>query len=390
MRYELASTSWDEEEVAAIERVLRGGRYTMGAHVQAFEEAFAAAIGRKFAVMVNSGSSANLVATAALTYRGHRPLQRGDEVVVPAIAWSTTYAPLQQHGLRLRFVDVDLDTLNMDVSRLAEAVTPRTRMVVGVSVLGNPAPLDVMRAFCDERGLIFFEDNCESMGARLNGRFTGTFGDVSTFSTFFSHQISTMEGGLLTTDDEELAALARAIRSHGWARDVPEDSPLAINRDDSSFPEAYRFILPGYNVRPLEIAGAIGSEQVKKMGAMLERRRRNAAQFVSRFSGDPRFVIQREHGESAWFGFTIVLNPAHGIDRRDVFQTLRAAGIEFRMITGGCFLRHPAIRFFDHDVVGHIVNANIAHDRGFFVGNHPRDLTSEIETLHGLLDRVGR
>ena len=193
--YDLASSTWDEEEQRVIERVFAEGRVTMGGNVRQFEERFAEKFGMKHAVMVNSGSSANLVAVAALFYRKDRPLQRGDEVIVPAISWSTTYHPLQQYGLRLRFVDVELDTLNIDVTKLEAALTPRTRLVVAVSILGNPAALDTIRAFYDAHDLILFEDNCESMGSTLGGKYCGTFGHVNTISTFFSHQISTMEGG---------------------------------------------------------------------------------------------------------------------------------------------------------------------------------------------------
>lgn len=385
MFYDLASTTWGPEEAAAISRLVNEGRFTMGEHVKRFEEAFAAKFGMKHAVMVNSGSSANLVGVAALFHVATRPLQAGDEVIVPAISWATTYHPLQQYGLKLRFIDVELDTLNIDVSRLEEALTPRTRMVVAVSILGNPAALDVMRRFCDRHGLYLFEDNCESMGASLNGKACGTFGDINTFSTFFSHHISTMEGGVLLTDSTEIDHLARAIRNHGWTRDVPEGSPLFERKSDSFF-EAYRFILPGYNVRPLEIAGAVGVEQLKKLDGLVETRRANAAQFVRHFQGDERFIIQRENGRSSWFSFTIILNPALGLDRARVMAAMREAGIGLRMITGGCFLRHEAIRFFNYDTVGEIVNANIAHDHGFFVGNHPRDLTQEITRLRDVLD----
>ena len=264
MFYDLASTSWDNDEVEAIRRVCESDQYTMGQEVRRFEESVAAKFGMKHAVMVNSGSSANLVGVAALCYKRERPLQRGDEVIVPAISWATTYHPLQQYGLRLRFVDIDLQTLNLDASQLEAALTPRTRMVVAVSILGNPAPLDVARAFCDTHGLYFFEDNCESMGATLGGRPCGTFGDVNTFSTFYSHHLSTMEGGLLLTDDTEIDHLARAIRNHGWARDVPDDSAINAGRHDDPFFEAYRFVLPGYNVRPLEICGAVGREQHRR------------------------------------------------------------------------------------------------------------------------------
>jgi CDP-6-deoxy-D-xylo-4-hexulose-3-dehydrase len=390
MFYDLASTTWGDEELAAIQRVCQSERYTMGEEVRRFEEAFAATFGLPHAVMVNSGSSANLVAVAALSYKRDRPLQRGDEVIVPAISWATTYHPLQQYGLRLRFVDVDLQTLNMDASQLEAALSARTRMVVAVSILGNPAPLTAIRAFCDAHDLYLFEDNCESMGASLGGRWCGTFGDVNTFSTFYSHHISTMEGGVLLTEDPEIADLARAIRNHGWARDLPADSPINIGRQDDPFFEAYRFILPGYNVRPLEMCGAVGREQLKKLDTMVGIRRRNARAFVELFGTDPRFIIQRENGCSSWFSFTLVLNPALSIDRAKVMDALRRADIGFRMITGGCFLRHEAIRHFDYDTPVPIVNANIAHDRGFFVGNHPRDLTAEIQRLREVLDAAAR
>src|SRR5262249_51827067 len=147
MFYELAVETWGPEEHEAIQRVIAEGRFTMGPRVAAFEEAFARYHNSRYAVMVNSGSSANLISVAALFYKKDRPLQRGDEVIVPAISWATTYHPLQQYGLKLKILDVELDTINMDVSRLAEAIGPRTRAIMGVSILGNPAALDITRRF---------------------------------------------------------------------------------------------------------------------------------------------------------------------------------------------------------------------------------------------------
>lgn len=389
MRYELAAPTWGEEEIAAINRVVAGGRFTMGEEVAAFEREFADYFGVNHAVMVNSGSSANLVAVAALFYKSERPLRRGDEIIVPAVSWSTTYHPLQQYGLKLRFVDIELDTLNIDTAQLDAALTPRTRAVMAVSILGNPCALDVIRRFCDAHDLYLIEDNCESMDAEIAGRKTGTFGHLNTFSTFFSHHISTMEGGLVLTDDVELFHLLRAIRNHGWTRDLPADTKLFERGPDDHF-EAYRFILPGYNVRPIELSGAVGREQIKKLPAFTEARRRNLALFQSLFGSDERFIIQREHGKSSCFSFTVILNPERGEDRNRVFSALREADIGFRIITGGCFLRHDAIRYYDYDMVGEIKNAFIAHDRGFFVGNHPFDLSDEIERCHSVLNQVCR
>lgn len=389
MFYELAASTWGQEEIDAIARVVARNRFTMGEQVAEMERRFAAYFGTSHAVMVNSGSSANLAAVAALFYRKDRPLQRGDEAIVPAISWSTTYHPLQQYGLKLRFVDVELDSLNMDVSRLEEALTPRTRMIVAVSILGNPAALDVMRDFADRHGLYLLEDNCESMDAELGGRKTGTFGHLGTFSFFFSHHISTMEGGMVVTDDAELAHLLRAVRAHGWTRDLPPETTLFERRDDD-FYEAYRFIVPGYNLRPLEMSGAIGIEQLKKLPGFTAQRRKNLKLFEELFAGDERFIIQKERGRSSSFCFPIILNPIGNPDRKRVLGALKEADIGFRIITGGNFLRHDVIRFYDYDTVGEMTNADIAHDFGFFVGNHPFDLTPQITKLRDVLDRACR
>ena len=389
MFYELATPTWGPEERDAILRTIGSGRTTMGEEVASFEAEFAAYNGKRYAVMVNSGSSANLIAIASLFYRSERPLQRGDEVLVPAISWATTYHPLHQHGLKLRILDVELDTLNMDVSVLERALTSRTRAVMAVSILGNPAALDVLRSFCTRHGLYLIEDNCESLDAELNGRKTGTFGDIGTFSFFFSHHISTGEGGAVLTDDEEEYHLLRSLRAHGWTRDLPAGSPLFEPREDD-FAESYRFILPGYNVRPMEIQGAIGRVQLKKLPGFTRQRRRNMANFLELFGTDERFIIQRENGRSSSFAFTIVLNPAARFDRARVTTALKDADIGHRMITGGCILRHDVIGYYDYTTVGEVKNALIAHDHGFFVGNAPIDLKPQIDRLRDVLDQACR
>ena len=390
MFYDLAAPTWGPEEIAAAKAVIDGGYTTMGAEVKAFEAEFAAYMGAGHAVMVNSGSSANLVAVAALAYRRDRPLRPGDEVIVPAISWATTYHPLQQYGLRLRFVDIALDTLNIDPALLEQALTPKTRAIVAVSILGNPAALDTIRAFADAHDLALLEDNCESLDAELGGRKCGTFGDLNTFSFFFSHHISTMEGGMIVTDDRELADLCRSMRAHGWTRDLAPDSPIYTRKSHDHY-EAYRFILPGYNVRPLEIEAAVGRVQLARLPGFTAARRRNLALFQDLFAGDERFVIQRENGKSSAFCFTIILDPARKPDRNRVFEALTAADIGFRIITGGCFLRHDVIRHYDYTVVGGgTPNAETAHDFGFFVGNHPFDLAPQITRLREVLDDVCR
>jgi CDP-4-dehydro-6-deoxyglucose reductase, E1 len=389
MFYELAASTWGHEEIDAVQRVLRSGRLTMGSEVEAFEREFAAYLSMRYAVMVNSGSSANLISTAAMFYKQDHPLQRSDEAIVPAISWSTTYHPLQQYGLKLKFVDVELDTLNIKTSALEDILAQNTRLLVAVSVLGNPAALDVLRSLADRHGLYLLEDNCESMDAEVCGRKTGTFGDLNTFSFYFSHHISTMEGGMVLTNNEELFHLLRALRAHGWTRDLPSNSLLYQCRGSDHF-EEYRFIIPGYNLRPLEISGAIGREQLKKLPEMTRRRRENLALFHQLFDGDARFITQRENGKSSCFSFTIILNPEFKIERERVFAALRATDIGFRMITGGCFPCHDAIKYYDYSVAGPLHNAEMAHYNGFFVGNHPFDLSMQLMRLREVLDGVCR
>lgn len=386
MRYELTSSTWSEEEKQTIREVIESEMYTMGRHVKEFEENFAKYFGMKYAVMVNSGSSANLIAVASLFYKKQNPLKRGDEVIVPCISWATTFHPLQQYGLKLKFVDIDLNTLNYDIEELKKALTKATKMIVAVSILGNPCQFDEITKLCEKNNIILFEDNCESMGAKFDGKYTGTFGLVNTFSTFFSHHISTMEGGLVLTNDKEIYNLLKSIRNHGWIRGQDADSPIFERRADDFF-EAYRFILPGYNVRPGEIHGAVGRKQLDKLASFVKIRRENAEYFVKFFGNDERFIIQKEFGESSWFCFTMIINPKLHIDRKKVLQKLKEASIEHRIITGGNFLRHDVIKYYDYEVVSR-KNADIAHDYGFFVGNHPYDIRDKIDYLYKTLKNI--
>ena len=386
IRFELTSSTLGPEEKQAILDVAESGMYTMGKKVRKFEEKFAKYFGMKYAVMTNSGSSANLIAIASLFYKKDNPLKRGEEVIVPCISWATTFHPLQQYGLKLRFVDIDLHTLNYDIGELKKAVTKNTKMIVAVSILGNPCRFDEITNLCEDNNIMLFEDNCESMGAKFNGKYTGTFGIVNTFSTFFSHHISTMEGGVVLTGDKEIYNLLKSLRNHGWTRDQDKDSPIFERRTDD-FLEAYRFILPGYNVRPGEIHGAIGIRQMEKLDSFLKIRRENARHFVSLFKNDERFIIQREIGESSWFCFTMIMNPRLNIDRGRVLRKLKDAGIEYRIITGGNILRHDVIKYYDYTVTKS-ANADIAHYNGFFIGNHPYDVRDKIEYLYKILKNI--
>lgn len=211
---------WDENEYKAIERVVNSGCFTMGKEVQEYEEKIAKYFNRKYAVMVNSGSSANLVATAAMIYSNEINLSPGDEVIVPTVSWATTYAPLQQYGLKLVFVDVSEKNYNLNLDILEHAITEKTKLVVAVNLLGNPLNYERLNKIVKKNHLYLVVDNCESIGGKFNNRHLEEYGLIATISTFFSHHINTMEGGIALTDNEELYNIMKSIRSHGWTRNT--------------------------------------------------------------------------------------------------------------------------------------------------------------------------
>ena len=385
--YPLATTTWDDAEYAALHRVIAGGRFTNGPLVKQFETEFAAHFGVGFGVMVNSGSSANLIAIAAAVLDPRIDLARGDEVLVPAVSWPTTYYPLTQHGLRSKFVDIDLDTLNLNLDLVEASVGPRTKAIFAVNLLGNPNDFERLRDIAERHGLVLLEDNCESLGAVNAGINAGTAGLAGTFSSFFSHHIATMEGGVILTDDEQLYQEMISLRSHGWTRELPIEN-FVHNKSGDAWDDLFRFVLPGYNVRPLEMEGALGIEQLKKVPALIAGRRENAAYFTERFSSITGVRTQRETGESSWFGFSIVLEGALAGRRSEVVRAFTAAGIESRPIVAGNFTRNPVMAHLDVVVPDALPAADKVHVDGLFVGNHHYPVHEGIDlvaaTIEGL------
>ncbi|QSZ42360.1 aminotransferase class V-fold PLP-dependent enzyme [Sulfurimonas aquatica] len=382
--YPLATSTWDDKELDAIQSVIDKDIFTMGDSVKQFEEDFAKFLNKKHCVMVSSGSTANLIATAALFYTKNPMLKRGDEVIVPAVSWSTTYFPLQQYGLKLKFVDIDLETLNYDLAAFASAISSDTKMIMVVNLLGNPNDFDAINKLIVDKDIFILEDNCESMGAEYKGKQAGTFGVMGTFSTFFSHHMATMEGGFVTTDDEELYHILLSMRAHGWTRNLPKENRVS-NKNDDWFTESFRFVLPGYNVRPVEMSGAIGVEQLKKLPSFLKQRRENAKLFVELFDNHPDFIIQKDIDNSSWFGFSLIIKPTSKLKRTDVIKKLQENNIDCRPIVTGNFTRNEVMKFFDYEIHQELKNADYLHDNGLFVGNSQVCLEKEIKFLGEVL-----
>ena len=382
MNYKLASSSWGKEEIKAIHDVIDSDVFSMGEKVAQYEKNFAKYFGSKYAVMCSSGSTANLLMIASLFFTKKPKLKRGDEVIVPAISWSTTYFPLQQYGLHVKFVDINLESLNFDLEALKKAVTSKTKAILAVNLLGNPNNYDEIRAIIKNKNILLLEDNCESMGAKFNDKYTGSFGLMGTFSTFFSHHMSTMEGGMIITDDQEIYHILLCIRAHGWTRNLPMKNKVS-NKSKDWFEESFRFVLPGYNVRPLEMSGAIGIEQLKKLPSFLQQRRKNALTFIKLFSESKKVIIQKEIGNSSWFGFSLIIKDA--TPRNKIISKLTNANIDTRPIVTGDFTKNEVLKYFDYSIHGHLINAKKVDTKGFFLGNSHEDLTKELHYLHRVL-----
>ena len=379
--YPLATSTWDQDELDAIQRVVETRQFTMGEKVEAYEIGFADYQDSRYAVMVNSGSSANLLMVAALFFKSTGPLKPGDEVIVPAVSWSTSYTPLHQYGLKLKFVDVDVETLNFDLNSLESAVSENTRLIMAVNLLGNPNEFNRIKKIIGTRDIVLIEDNCESLGAEFDGKKAGSFGVMGSFSSFFSHHISTMEGGIITTNDEELYHILLSLRAHGWTRNLPKQNKITPPKSDDPFEESFRFVLPGYNLRPLELSGAIGIEQLKKLPNLINGRRENAYRFQQVMSVHDDIIIQKEYGGSSWFGFSMVMRPGAARTRDELRQSLAEKGFECRPIVAGNFTLNPVMKYFNAEVHGSLTNASHVHHNGLFIGNHHYDVSKILNIL---------
>lgn len=373
--YRLASDSWDNKEIDAIQTVIESGRFTMGSKVKTFEQEFAEHHSAKFGVMTNSGSSANLIMLAAILYNNNFP--NSGNIIVPAVSWSTTYFPVTQMGFKLKFVDIDLATFNLDYSQVEDAIDDKTIGILAVNLLGNPCNLNELQEIATRKNIFLIEDNCESLGASIDKKLAGTYGVMGTSSFFFSHHIQTMEGGMVLTDSEDLSHYLRSLRAHGWVRDLPDRNNL-YKKSNFDFDDSFKFVLPGYCVRPLEMSGAVGSVQLRKWPEMLKHRKENAAYLQSRIHEIDFLNLQSEHGESSWFGFGFIIN-SKKIRRNTFIEYLENHKIETRPIVAGNFTKNPVIKLLDHDIYMDLPNSDIIHENGFFIGNDSINLEDKID-----------
>ncbi len=373
-RVGVSSAILGPEEAIGVLRTVLSGWITQGQVTAQFEREFAEYIGVKHAIAVNSGSSANLVALAALIEADRLPV--GDEVIVPATTFATVAAPLIQLGLVPVYVDVCADTYNLDPQAVEAAISPKTAAIMPVHTVGHPADLSAVLRIAQRHNLCVIEDCCESHGSSLDGRKVGSFGAINTFSFFVAHNMTTGEGGMIVTDDEPLAILCRSLREFGRVdqRDIAQErfySDGVLNEYD----KRYVFQRPGYNVRMTDVAAAMGIEQLRKLDVFNARRRDNAAFYRAALLRSCADVlepaIERPGAFHTYYTYAMTIRPGAPFTRRQLVDHLESHGIETRPIFAGCLPDQPGFRQAPHRIVGALPVARWIRDWSLFLGVHP-------------------
>lgn len=390
--FPLVFQNFTSDEVLAMFDVVMSGQLTMSNHVKRFESEFAKYVGAPYAVMVNSGSSANLLALAvASNPMKSQRLMPGDEVLVPAVCWSTSVWPIIQMGMKPIFIDVNPETLNMDLSHMKKVITKKTKAILAVHILGNATDMRLLKEFCDEQKLMLIEDTCESLGSKSYGKVLGTIGQFGTYSFYFSHHMTTGEGGMVICQTQEDYDLLKSLRAHGWTRELSNRSEL-----EAQYPEVdprFLFVNVGYNLRPMEIQAALGLKQLERLPEMNSNRVANNNLIIESLKRHPKwknqflFTHPGPGVDPVWFGFCLQLEKDYTVNKSKYLEYLSQRGVENRPIVSGNFARQPAFKLFNLAVnPNDLQGAEQIHNSGFFIGVHTDRLSeSQVNSLCDIL-----
>lgn len=363
--------SW-EEVCEALDSML-SMKTTMGEKVKKFEESFAQYIGTRYGIMVNSGSSANLLALSILSNPefGSNRIKNGDEIITPAVTWATTVYPIVNVGAKPVFVDVDKKTYNIDADKIEQAITKKTKAIMPVHLLGYPSDMKKIKRIADKHDLHIIEDSCEAHGAEYFGKKVGSFGDIGTFSFFASHHITTMEGGMLVTNDKRIFEIGKAIRAFGWVRDLADRAQYKRKHPDID--SRFLFVNTGYNLRPTEVQGAFGMHQIKKLDSLIKIRVRTARYWKRRLSSYSRYIMLPPDArgfKNVYMTYPITVIKNRYFDKDDLVSNLEKHGIETRPVMAGNMVRQPAMRHIQYRISAKLINSDYIMKNSFLIGNH--------------------
>jgi len=383
MKYSLLENAFSKEDLQKGINVLKTGRLTISKITHKFEKTFAKGNQSNFALMCNSGSSANLLMVAAACNPLRKnSLKKGDEVILPAICWSTSLWPLVQHGLKPVFVDIDVKTLNMSIEDLKKKITKKTKAIMCVHILGVSTNMSEILSICKKKKLTLFEDTCESLGSKFKKRKLGNFGDFASYSFYYSHQITSGEGGMVVCKNKDDYELLKCLRSHGWSRNTKFHN--YYKKKYKNLDEKFLFINSGYNLRPLDVTAAIANNQYKRLNQFMKTRSDNRKLIIDTISENKKwnnqfiFIEPEKEMSPSWFGLPILINEKLKKKKTTLLRFLDKKKIENRPIVSGNFLNQPAIKLYNLSTKNKFFNSQLVEESGFFIGLHTKKTTKKM------------
>lgn len=380
INYPLTESVLETADINAAIKVLKSKKITMGSKTVEIESFFKKKIINRNSLMVNSGSSANLLIFQCLINPMVKKLIPGDEVLIPAICWSTSLWPIIQSGLKVKFVDIDLSTFNIDLSDLEKKITKKTKALMLVHALGNCTNMNRLTNICKKNKIILIEDTCEALGSTFENKPLGMYGDFSSFSFYYSHHITSGEGGMICTKNSRYLEILKSLRSHGWSRDLKDNKVLS--KKYKNIDKNWIFINSGFNVRTTDINAAIGLEQLKRIKTILSVRKYNFLKIQRNLLENKKynnqFTILKEQKNSniAWFGIPIVLNSNKKNYKQFVMKRLFKKGIMTRPIISGNFTKQPSIKLYKIKINYKLPNADLVDKKAFFLGLHNKKINN--------------
>ena len=363
-KYPLLENAFSNQDINSAIRVVRSRRLTMSKKTMEFEKKFSQFIKSNYCLMVNSGSSANLLAFFALI----NPLKKnklkvGDECLIPALCWSTSLWPIVQSGLVPKFIDVDLKTFSPNLDIIKKNVTKKTKAIMLINVLGNCSEIDKIKQFARKKKIYLVEDNCESLGSIYKGKNLGTFGDFSSFSFYYSHQLTSGEGGMIVCNNKFDYRILQSLRAHGWDREISKKK------------NTFNFVNQGFNLRPLDISASIAMSQLKRLKKMIKIRKYNRDMIIKYLKKSPKwddqftFFESSKHLKPSWFSIPLLINKKYLKYKKFFLEKLEKNKIETRPIISGNFINQPAIKLHKFKFKKkNFRNSQAIEDRGFFIG----------------------
>ena len=378
--YPLIENPYRDKDIIEGIKILKSKKLTIGPKTEEFQKYFSKTLKTKFSTMVNSGSSANLLAFQCLInpYRKNR-LKSGDEVLIPSVCWSTSLWPIIQSGLKPKFVDVDLQSLNIDLNDLKKKISRKTKAILIVHVLGNCVDMNKFMQIIKKHKLILIEDTCESLGTKYKNKFLGSFGDFSSFSFYSSHQISSGEGGMICCKSNADHEIIKSLRAHGWSRGLKNEKKIALA--NKHLDSRFIFYNSGYNLRPTDITASIGLSQFKDLNRFIKQRSRNRSKILKKFNKNNKlskvltFIDANRHVKAHWFGIPILLSKK--INRNKFLKKIEKEGVETRPIISGNFLKQPSIKKYKLNNQAKFKNSDLINKHGFFIGLPTNNITDK-------------